>query len=405
MTHYRPHLDWIKEQHHSMVELLKRWSNINSWSDNISGLNEMLSTLQSTFASLGGKMETINVPSRLIVDSKGHVFEKEQGKVLHITKHPNAPIKVFLGGHMDTVYSHTSHYQTIHQLDENTLCGPGVADMKGGLVVMFKILECIERSPFAGKIGWEVLINSDEETGSSGSEPLFAQCAKRNQVGLLFEPSFPDGAIVSSRKGSMNFTVIARGKSAHAGRDFHHGRNAISAMARFIIEAESLTDSAKGITVNVGNIEGGGPVNIVPDLAISRFNVRMVEPSDLPLLKEMLHRIAAADRSPEGISYTYIDNSMRGPKPFDDAHRHLFETMKSCGKDLGMSLEWKPSGGVCDGNTLSFEGLPTIDTLGVIGGNIHTSDEYMLLSSLTERATLTAYFLMKLANREITLEP
>lgn len=399
MTPFHPTLDWIHKQYPHMVELLTQWSSINSWSDNISGLNEMLSALQTSFASLGGKMQTISLPPRLVVDSKGKIIEKEQGKALHITKHPHAKIKVFLGGHMDTVYPHTSHFQTTHYLDENTLCGPGVADMKGGLVVLFKTLEALERSPFAGKIGWEVLINPDEETGSSGSQSLFVQSAKQNQLGLLFEPSFPDGSLVSSRKGSMNFTVIAKGKAAHAGRDFHYGRNAISALSRFIIDAEALTDSTKGITVNAGHIEGGGPVNIVPDLAICRFNVRMVEPKDLPLIREALHRLVAIERAPEGISFSYVDNTIRGPKPFDASQRVLFEQMKECAKELGMNLDWRPSGGVCDGNILSAEGLPTIDTLGVIGGNIHTAEEYMLLNSLTERTSLATYFLMKLEKK------
>jgi glutamate carboxypeptidase len=398
MTPYSPYLDWINDQHNSMVKLLMQWSGINSWSDNICGLNEMLTSLHTAFSALGGKMQTIPLPPRLVVDSKGQINEKKQGKVLHITKYPDAPIKVFLGGHMDTVYPHTCHFQTPQLLDENTLCGPGVADMKGGLVILLKTLEALERSPFAGKIGWEVLINPDEETGSSGSEPLLIESARRNQLALLFEPSFPDGTFVSSRKGSMNFTVIAKGKSAHAGRDFHRGRNAISAISRFILDAERLTDTTRGITVNAGFIEGGGPVNIVPDLAICRFNVRMVDPIDLPILRESLHRLAAAESSPDGISFTYVENTRRGPKPFDDSQRHLFETMKDCGKDLGIKLEWKPSGGVCDGNILASEGLPTIDTLGVIGGNIHTFEEYMLINSMTERATLTAYFLMKLAN-------
>ena len=117
-------------------------------------------------------------------------------------------------------------------------------------------------------MGWEVLINPDEEIGSPGSAPLLIQAAKRNHLGLVFEPSLPDGNLVGARKGSGNFTVIARGKAAHAGRNPQLGRNAIDALARFIVGLASLDDSGGAITTNVGYIQGGGPVNVVPDLAV-----------------------------------------------------------------------------------------------------------------------------------------
>lgn len=400
MQDYLKHLNWIHSQQKEMVALLKTWANINSGSYNLPGLAQMLSALKSSFEVLGGTMETIPLPSTFKVDSKGNKIAVPSAAALRITKHPKAPIQVFLGGHMDTVYGVDSPFQTITEIDDKRMKGPGVTDMKGGLVVMLKALECFERSPYAGKIGWEILINPDEETGSQGSEYLFVEAAKRNQVALLFEPAFSDGSIVTARKGSANFVLVVKGRAAHAGRDFHLGRSAISAVARFINHIETLNNPEKGITINVGHIEGGGPVNIVPDLAICRFNVRAENPEDFSALCQNIQNVAAICSKSEGITFELHELASRAPKLFDTKNKTLFEAIQSCAKKMGFLIEGKPSGGVCDGNILSEEGVPTVDTLGVIGGNIHTPEEYVVLSSLSERASLAAFFLMQLTDKE-----
>lgn len=398
MREYLPHLDWLSSQQEEMRALVESWSSINSWSDNLDGLRTMLVTLEAAFAPLNGTMETVSLPPRINIDQKGQAFECPHGDALRITKHPSAPIQILLGGHMDTVFPPSSPFQATQLLENNILQGPGVADMKGGLVILLKALEALENSPFAGKVGWEVLITPDEELGSAGSEQLWVAAANRHSLALLFEPSFPDGSVVTSRKGSANFTLVARGRSAHAGRDFHSGRSAISALTRFIAEAEKLTDLERGITVNIGHIEGGGPVNIVPDLAICRFNVRILHDNDFPYLLEKLYHLVAQGQLYEGISLVLYEHAARLPKPFDEKTQALFHSIERCGKDLGIELTQTMSGGVCDGNILSTAGLATIDTLGVVGGNLHTTTEYMLLNSLTSRAMLVSYFLMKRAS-------
>lgn len=404
MRHYLQHLDWIASQQQEMVALLEAWASINSGTENLEGLNCMLVAIEDEFSQLGGVMQATPLPPRIKIDAKGQAVEEANGNAFLITKHSEAPIRILLGGHMDTVYPVDSAFQSVTHLDMNTMRGPGVADMKGGLVILLKVLQALERSPFAGKIGWEVLITPDEEVGSQGSESLWIDCAQRCQLALLFEPAFSDGSLVSARKGSANFTVVAKGKAAHAGRDFHSGRNAISAIVRFIVEAEKLINKEKGITVNIGHIEGGGPINIVPDLAICRFNVRIMHAEDMEIVRERLYQIIAKGHEYEGLSLVLYENASRLPKPFDAAHQKLFQSMQMCAADLNIVLQERPSGGVCDGNILASYGVPTLDTMGVIGGNIHTSDEYVLLNSLTERASLAASFLMKIANGEIELK-
>jgi glutamate carboxypeptidase len=266
---------------------------------------------------------------------------------------------------------------------------------------MLVALEAFERSPWAANVGWEILINPDEEIGSPGSARLLIEAAKRNHLGLVFEPSLSDGNLVGARKGSGNFTVIVKGKAAHAGREPHSGRNAIVALARFIVGLASLADSTGAITTNVGHIQGGGPVNVVPDLATCRFNVRVVTPEAQRSFEEGLRALAEEIDAIDGISLEIEGRFTRPPKPLDEKTLKLLEQFAACGRDLGLSFLWLPTGGACDGNNLAAAGLTTIDSLGVTGGNIHSSDEYILLDSLVERAKLTALLLMKLGAGEI----
>jgi glutamate carboxypeptidase len=401
LSHHAEILKGIKERQNDSVSLLIEWANINSYSHNILGLSKMALALNEAFKSLDGEREQISLSPVQTINSKGENTSTSLGDCLVFRKHMQSPIQVFFGGHMDTVYPPSNPFQKVIKIDSETLKGPGVADMKGGLVILLKSLEAFEKSPYAGKLGWTVLINSDEEIGSPGSDRLFKQYAKYCDVGLIFEPSFPDGSFVNSRKGSANFTVVARGRSAHAGRDFYNGRNAIQALARFVTIVEQFTDKEKGITLNVGAIEGGGPVNIVPDLAICRLNLRTIHNDDFVNVKEKLnHRIHEANAS-EGIKLTLHQETMTPPKPFDDRIQRLFSAMAECSNRLGVAMQSQPSGGTCDGCRLYAYGVPNIDTMGAIGGHIHTPSEYIYLPSLYQRTQLTTLFLMMLANQEI----
>lgn len=403
MISYLPLLQQLEFQQTEMLDLLESWVNINSGSENLEGLAAMINALSSAFAVLDGNLRKVDLPGYQKIDSKGNINEAKVGQALVISKHPDAPIHIFLGGHMDTVYPLAHSFQKAKKIDQDLFQGPGAADMKGGLVILLKALEILEKSPLAGKIGWEVLINPDEEIGSPASESLFTEAAKRNRIGLLFEPTYPDGSIVNERKGSLNFTIIAKGKPAHAGRDFFKGRNAIIALSRFMTAAAALTNQYLGITVNVGFVEGGGPVNIVPDLAVCKLNIRVMRPQDVQLIKDSIQQIVNGCCEPDGATLTLHPQVSRPPKPFDEKNKVLFGLVKEHAASMGIQLNWQPSGGVCDGNLLAAAGLPTVDTLGVVGGNIHTSEEYMLINSLTERSKLAASFLLKIAAGEIVI--
>lgn len=395
-------LKWIDDEKNMMISLVEKWANINSHSENPEGLNKMIQTLHSDFSSLQpDELTLLPLPPRSIIGSKGIRIEIPSGKALLLKKRSKSPFQAFLGGHMDTVYPTTSLFQNCKYLDSNILRGPGVTDMKGGLVILLKTLEAFERSQWASKVGWEVIINPDEEVGSVSSKQLFVAAAKRNQIGLIFEPSFTDGAFVSERKGSANFTFIVQGKSAHAGRDFHNGKSAIYAIAHLIYEIEKLHEQFPNVSMNIGQIEGGQALNIVPELAICKLNIRGHSVKELSQTKEQLNQIVKKIHQRDGIQVTLIEDRSAPPKLLDEKTKKLFSHLKKCTDMLKLPFLLRESGGVCDGNTLSYAGLPTLDSLGGIGGKIHTDEEYLVLSSLVERAKLTTLFLIFLAKGEI----
>jgi glutamate carboxypeptidase len=176
----------------------------------------------------------------------------------------------------------------------------------------------------------------------------------------------------------------------------------VHALAELIVEMDRLGKAHPGLTVNVGKIEGGGPVNRVPDLAIARFNLRVRGGEDQAAAEEFLRAQAAAFARREGYSLEIHGYFASPPKPLEGPGLALLESVAACGRDLGMDLHWQASGGVSDGNKLAAAGLPNVDTLGARGGNIHSPEEYLELGSLAERARLTALILMRLGAGELT---
>lgn len=401
MNPHEPTLRWIDSQQDRFRRLVTEWSCINSGTHNLPGLATMASRLVNDFAVLGGDLKLLDVPSEESIDSRGYVFATPLGQAISIRKRADAGNRVFLGIHYDTVYGPDHPFQQVEAVDDDTLRGPGVVDAKGGLAVMLIALEALEQSDLALRIGWEVLINPDEEIGSPGSAGLLAQAAARNRLGLVFEPTFPDGSLVSERKGSGNFSIVIRGKSAHAGRAFQEGRNAVVAAADYALAAHGLNGTIPEMTLNTGRIDGGGPVNVVPELAIVRLNVRIARPQDQQPIGAELRRIATEVAERHEVSVQLHGGFLSPPKLLNDRTRELCRHIETCGSELGIPITWTRSGGASDGNKLAAAGLPVIDTFGPRGGHLHSSQEYVSLSSLTERAKLCTLLLLKLASGEI----
>ena len=353
------------------------------------------------FAALGAAVRWMDLPPQTLPRDSGAEVTRPLGRAVELTKRPYARRRVLLAIHVDTVYPADDPFQDVSLVDANTLRGPGVVDAKGGLAVMLAALEALERSPVAAEIGWTVFINPDEELGSPGSSHRFEALAKEHALGLLFEPALPEGALVGARKGSGNFHATMTGRSAHAGRDPHAGRNAVHALAEYIVALTGLGQTSSGITVNVGRVDGGGPLNVVPDRASCGFNVRVSSREEQRAVEARLAELSERFNGREGYQLKLHGCFTAPPKPLDGPTLRLLEHVAACGRELGMDLAWRDTGGTCDGNRLAAAGLPNVDSLGPRGGALHSPDEFLHLDSLVERAKLSALLLMKLAAGEL----
>ncbi|MFI4962426.1 MAG: hydrolase [Legionellales bacterium] len=387
----------IQSNHTTMVDQLHQICAINSGTDNLPGLERVSQSLQTAFLPLADSITLKTFPKIAHIDMQGTTCLNPCGDALFISKRPHLKRRILLSGHMDTVYAASNPFQKLTYLNDNHLNGPGVADMKGGLIVMLHALSAFEHAPGAELMGWDVLINADEEIGSPASGPLFEELASQYQAGLIYEPAITaSGTLARNHKGSGKFTLIATGKSAHAGRAFDEGRNAICYLAKIVTAIDALNGQKNGVTINVGKIAGGEALNVVPDKAVAKLDIRITLPEDAHWVKNALDAIQLQFKD-SAYSLNIQGLFGRPVKRVDTGTIRLFERIQKIGKDLGLSLDWKDSGDCCDGNNLAQKGLPVLDTLGVRGGNIHSSDEYILLDSLVERATLSALVLVDLA--------
>jgi glutamate carboxypeptidase len=253
----------------------------------------------------------------------------------------------------------------------------------------------LEASPFADAIGWEVVLNSDEEVSSPGSAPLLAEAAQRCHLGLTFEPALPDGTLAGARAGSGNFSAAVHGRAAHAGRNPQDGRNALLAAADLALRLAAL--AGDDLSVNPAKIDGGGPNNIVPDNAVLRWNMRPRSAAAQMRAETGINAAVAAVALAHDVHIHVHGGFARPPKPLDANQQRLFDLMKSCGTSLGLAISWRDTGGVCDGNNLAATGLAVVDTMGPRGGAIHSSDEFLCADSLEERAKLAALVLLRVA--------
>ncbi|MBT4962769.1 MAG: hydrolase [Francisellaceae bacterium] len=374
------------------------WANINSGSYNSDGVQNVADMMEKDFALLDAKLERLTCEDASIISLDGEVINSPLGPVLSFTKRLDAPLTILFVGHMDTVFPLNSNFQNVIELEPNKLCGPGVTDMKGGIAVMLWALKHFERHPLAEKIGWQVLLTPDEEIGSPGSAKYIDQFARKHDLGLVYEPAINDsGTLAGARKGSGKFTIVAKGLAAHAGRDFASGKSAIYAMAKLIGKIGSLNNQRQGLTINAGVIKGGSAVNVVADTCTCFLDVRLEETSDQLWLKDRLDNIVSEEI--DGVTFTLHGKFTRLPKTFDAKHEQLYNFVREVGAEIGEKISWQATGGCCDGNNLASAGLVNIDTLGVKGGCIHSDKEYLMVSSLTERAKLTLGILVAIANR------
>jgi len=380
-----------------MLAQVEAWAAVNSGTSNMAGLETVAGMLVDAFSALPGELLLVEAAAVQAVDPDGTARQVTHGRNLHLAVRPQAPVQLLLTGHMDTVFAAHHPFQALSWLEPGkVLGGPGVADMKGGIAVMLAALKALEASPEAGAIGYEVVINSDEEVGSPGSAALIARAAHGKVAALTYEPAaLPDGTLAGARPGSGNFSFVVTGKCAHAGRNPEDGRNAIVAAAELALRlAHSKTP---GLSVNPARIDGGSPNNVVPDHAVLRVNLRPVTGDDQEIAERLIVNAVEQTAAAHGVHIDVHGGFARPPKPMTGEAEALFHLVRKAGADLGQDIGWQASGGVCDGNNIAACGVPVVDTMGVRGGKIHSADEYLIVDSLAERAALSALTILRIA--------
>ena len=379
--------------------LLERWANINSGSGHAAGLARMADTLRADFSHAfpAATIEEINT------DAPG--FNPPGSRTLRIRLRPAAPTQVFLCGHYDTVYEADDAFQVCRWLDATTLNGPGVADMKGGLVTILAALQAFEATPHAASVGWEVLITPDEETGSHGTAHLFRGAARDHQFGFVFEPGRPNGNIIHSRKGTGGLVATCHGRAAHAAKVPNDGRSAILALAEFLLDAAKIPSEMPDVMVNVGNIRGGtAATNVVPHFAESEIDIRITKIADSEPLLARFQALADRINTRDGIKLTLKGGFNRPPKECLPAEEAVFPEWQRAARDVGVpEFTWVHGGGGSDGNFLTAGGLPNLDGIGPIGDNLHSDREFCRVETIAPRAQIVALFLHRVALGEITL--
>lgn len=380
-----------------MLAQVERWVAVNSGTRNLTGLATMAGLLADAFAALPGDLTLVEPAPVEMVDGAGTVQSLVHGRHLHLRVRPEAPVQMLFTGHMDTVFPADHPFQSATWLPDGILNAPGAADMKGGLSLMLAALRAVETAPAAARFGYEVVINSDEETGSFASAALIAQAAQGKVAALTYEPALPDGTLAGARGGTGNFSIVVRGKSAHAGRNPRDGRNALVAAADLALRLSQLmTDD---LSVNPARIEGGGPNNVVPDLAILRVNFRPASPDAIERAGAAVQVLADAIAAAHDVSVHVHGGFNRPPKPLDPGAERLFGLVKQAGADLDIPVTWKATGGVCDGNNIAACGVPVVDTMGARGGAIHSQEEFLIPDSLPERAALSSLAILRIIEK------
>ena len=376
----------------AMLARTLAWADVNSGTANLAGLARMAALLGDAFSVLPGELALVDPAPARQVDAAGNLQDVAHGRHLVLRVRPEAQRRVILTGHMDTVFGADHPFQTCLWLDGDTLNGPGTADMKGGLSLMLAALEAFESTSPA--LGYDVLINSDEEAGSPSSAALIAKLAAGKVAALTYEPALAHGRMARGRPGSGNFAAVVTGRSAHAGRNPEDGRNALVAASDLALRLAAAREA--GLSVNPARIEGGGPNNMVPALAVLHFNMRPEDPGLAEAAQRAIDRAVAAVSHAHDVGIEVHGTFGRPPKAISPETERLFSLVRACAADLGEPLDWHDTGGVCDGNNIAACGVPVIDTMGACGGAIHSADEFLTVSSLRTRAALSALVLHRL---------
>lgn len=315
--------------------------------------------------------------------------QKDLGDVLQFNfKGDPARRPLLLLGHIDTVYEQGTLSRMPCRISGGKMFGPGVFDMKGGIVMMLLAIESLQQSHELLPRPITILLNPDEEIGSRASRAITERIAKKCGAALVLEPSAgPKGACKTARKGVGDYLVRVTGISAHAGLDFQKGANAITELAHQLTRIAELTDLTRGTTLNPGIIRGGTRTNVVPDLAEAEVDIRVASKKEAERLDRRIKALKPCDRR---CKLEISGGVNRNPLERTAAVASLYRKARELASELGFDLQETSVGGGSDGNFTAGVGVPTLDGLGAVGDGAHALHEHIVLSELPRRAALIA---------------
>lgn len=315
---------------------------------------------------------------------------------LEIRNRPEAEqIDVMLVGHMDTVFPvGTAAVRPMH-VEEGRAYGPGVSDMKSGLLNIVYALRSLS-AEVRDSLSICVCMNPDEEIGSLHSYTWLESVAKQARQVLVAEAARADGALVKARKGMARYRIDFTGKAAHAGNDPQKGRSAISELGHWILALDALTDFDRGTTLNVGIVQGGDGANIVPAQASAVVDVRFWDNLAYQQIDD--HLLTLSERPYiDGVSIRLTREAHKPAMTPSAGTQELMALVEECGETLGIPIHWQAVGGGSDANLTAALGIPTLDGLGPIGAGFHSEEEYLDLASIEPRIALLQQILIRLA--------
>ncbi len=369
------------------MQLLQDIVNINTETRNVDGLAQARELLIPHFEALGMKLTRHKLA--------------EQGREVLSFETPGARPQILLVGHLDTVFAKTNAFQRLSRQGDR-LTGPGVIDMKGGVVLMLNVLGQLKQAGQLEQL--RVVLNDDEEIGSPHSKKTLRALAQGIPYGLVFEPGLEDGAVVSSQAGVRWVKLTTTGKAAHAGLEPEKGINACLDLVSKVKKVADLARPQRGLTINPGVMEGGTKPNVVCEKASVTFDVRFRAQSDWA-------GVAAAIDGIRGQSDVYNETLRQGtstesvqiaempPLP-ESSTRALVGQVEAVARTLGQPFNARGVGYGSDGNNLAEVGMQLLVGLGPFGGGMHSDKEYMLLSSYRDRLNLTTALINKLLTTE-----
>lgn len=380
--------NWLAGQQEAMLALLEQLVNIDSFSRDEAGIGEVAETIALFLQDEGITAHIETVPG--------------YGPILRARIGQGQGAPVFLTGHMDTVFPKGTVAQRPFSTDGLRAYGPGVADMKSGLVLNVFVLIAMARYGAAfGPV--ELLMTCDEEIGSPATRETIMQTVKGARAVFNAEPARANGNVVTSRKGNFLVEFGVKGVAAHSGINFAKGASAIDALARKIIALHALTnDPVRGITSNVGVIAGGIVPNMVAPFATAGLDVRYGPTENTEQLRERIRSIIEEESTPGTQGYI---SDIRQTTPMRETPAFLLQLYQDCAQELGFSVEGEFTGGAADSGLTSLVGVPTLCATGPVGGGAHTEQEYCEIATIVPRTQAVALATLALLQQDTATHP